>query len=173
MLAMLIPLQFSSFDLNHGANIVKGYALAIGVAFAMWIVWTWWRRKLKADLLEQQVRAKQAFARFTHQMMQQPELAVPVAADGGPQRARYQKYMELLLTTTDEILLLDPSPDWRAMLGRQLAPHAEFLASPAFRDGLQGVLSPEARMLVDKALAPGSANGPGSDNVRPLRVSKV
>ena len=99
MLAMLASLPFSSFDLNHGANIVKGYALAIGVAFAMWIVWTWWRRKLKADAIEAQVRARQAFARFTHQMMLQPEVATPVAADASSQRARYQKYMELLLTT--------------------------------------------------------------------------
>ena len=168
----------SSFDLNHMANIVKGYALAIGVVFAMWIVWTWWRRKLAVDRLEAQVRAKQAFARFTHQVMAVPELAIPVPADGGPQRARYQKYMELLVTTADEIVLLDPSPQWRAALVRQLAPHVEYLTSPGFRDGLYGILSADARALVDKVVAPdapaaGPSAGPSVANVRQLRTGKA
>jgi len=170
MLSMLFTFPFSSFDLNHGANIVKGYALAIGVIFAIWIGYTWWRRKLAADRVEAQVRAKQAFARFTHQVMQQPELAAPVPADGGVHRARYQKYVELLLTTADEILLLDPSPEWRAALSRQIGPHLEFLASPAFRDGLQGILCSETRDLVDKVLA---AAGAPVSNVRPLRAGKA
>ena len=172
MLTMLI----SSFDLNHVANIVKGYALAIGVVFAMWIVWTWWRRKLAVDRLEAQVRAKQAFARFTHQVMAVPELAMPVPADGGAPRARYQKYMELLLITADEIMLLDPSPEWRSALGKQLLPHGEYLSSQSFRDGLYGILSSEARALVDKSVAPVVVAGPppASDlaNVRPLRAGK-
>ena len=168
--------MISSFDLNHMANIVKGYALAIGVVFAMWIVWTWWRRKLAVDRLEGQVRAKQAFARFTNQMMAMPELAAPVPADAGAPRARYQKYMELLVTTADEILLLDPSPQWRAALGRQLAPHVESLARPGFRDGVYGILSEDARALVDKIVTPAPAAGPvpaGGANVRQLRTGKV
>ena len=168
----MTTMLLSSFDLNHGANIVKGYALAFGVVFAVAIVWAWWRRKLKADRLEAQVRAKQAFVRFTHQVMSVPELAVPVAVDGGAARARYQKYMELLVTTADEILLLDPSPQWRAALGRQLAPHVEYLASAGFRDGLYGILSGDARALVDQLLAP--ALGPASGgNVRQLRTGKA
>lgn len=168
---MLTILQISSFDLNHGANIVKGYALAFGVAFAVWFVWMWWRRKLKADALEAQVRAKQAFARFTHQVMLQPEIASPVAADASAQRARYQKYVELLVTTADEILLLNPVPQWRAALMRQLAPHGEYLASTAFRDGLLGVLSTETRDLIDRVIAPASGTAQG-DNVRPLRTGQ-
>ena len=178
MTTMLVPnaLLISSFDLNHAANIVKGYALAIGVVFAMWIVWTWWARKLKVDKLEAQVRAKQAFARFTHQGMAAPELSIPVAADGGPARARYQKYMELLLTTADEIVMLDPSPQWRAVLGRQLAPHVEYLGSAGFREGLYTILSADARDLVDKVVAPTPAAGPApasAANVRQLRSGQV
>lgn len=170
MLSMLFTFPFSSFDLNHGANIVKGYALAAGVIFAIWIGYTWWRRKLAADRIEVQVRAKQAFARFTHQVMQQPELAAPVPADAGVNRARYQKYVELLLTTADEILLLDPSQEWRAALGRQLSPHVEIMASPALREGLYGILSKETQELVEKTLV--AAGGTGS-NVRPLRAGKA
>ena len=166
MLAMLA----SSWELNHLANIVKGYAIAFGVAFAMLVVWSWWRRKLASDRLEQRVRAKQAFSRLTHQVMSQPEVALPVPAEAGVARVRYQRYVELLATTADEILLLDPAPEWRAALGRQLAPHAEVLSGAAFREGLYGILSPETRRLID-GVSQGQAGGLA--NVRPLRTGKA
>jgi hypothetical protein len=143
-------LLVSSFELNQAANTVKGYALAVGIVFGIWVVWMWWRHKLAVDRVERQIRAKQAFARFVQQVLCSPELALAV---GGMPCGQAPKYMQLLLTTIDEILLLDPTPEWRATLRRQLDPHADYLANTAFLDGVYGTLSSESKALVDMAMA--------------------
>jgi len=29
-------------SIGHFANVVKGYAIAVGVAFGIWLAWRWW-----------------------------------------------------------------------------------------------------------------------------------
>ena len=146
----------SAIDLNRSADAVKGIANIVGLVLVVVTVWAWRARHAKADIVTRQVRARQAFARFTHEVMLQPDISTPATA-GGVASARYRQFMQLLLTTIDEILSLDPRPEWRSALRRQLAPHGEYLASPGFRDGLFGALSTETRELIRSVTA---ANSP-------------
>jgi hypothetical protein len=122
-------------SLNHIANTVKGYALAIGVAFAIWLAWQWWRSRQADMSSERAVRARETWARHQTLMLQMPELAEPMLGSlSSPiEVARYRIFVAALLATGDQILALEPSDQWRATLGRHLAPHASYLGSNEFR----------------------------------------
>ena len=97
------------------ANVIKGYALAIGVAFAITMIMFWWQRSQRAQRANREAQAKRVYATYLLQAMQNPELARPAPADSskGRQRAQYQWFVGYLLTICEEILLIDPTPAWR------------------------------------------------------------
>lgn len=140
-------------EVGHWANVVKGYALAIGVAFGMYLAARWWIYKVNQDLADRAARARQAYAAFLQRAMEQPELARPAGVDGAKARAQYPWFVGLLLTTAEQILLLDPAPHWRETIRRQLVPHRDYLATAAFRDGPGRALSAGLAGLVDEAVA--------------------
>lgn len=153
------------------ANMVKGYALAIGVAFAIWIVLRWWRRSQEAARVNRAAQAKRVYANYLLQAMQHPELARPGPEDAAKSRTRaqYQWFVGYLLTTAEEILLVDANATWRETIVRQLAPHREFLGQPAFRDGPYRSLSADLKGLVDDAVVHGSGAPGEPSNVRSIR----
>ena len=121
--------------LNQTANIVKGFALAIGVAVAIAFVWMWWAHRVRERRLEISSRAKNIYAAHLRTTMQLPELAEPHlgAFDSAVELVRYKQFVANLLATADEILLTEPTAQWRATLARALAPHMSYLSSQEFR----------------------------------------
>lgn len=137
-------------SINHIANIVKGYAIAVGVAFAIWIVWQWWRTRSKEMAADRAARAKSVWARHLALALQHPELAEPMlgSLSSAAEVARYRTFVASLLAAADEILALEPTDGWRATLSRQLAPHRSYLGSAEFRNGPSNDCSAEVRALV-------------------------
>ena len=137
-------------SINHIANIVKGYAIAIGVVFAIWIVWQWWRTRQREMVADRAARAKAVWARHLGLALQHPELAEPMLGSltSPAEVARYRTFVASLLASADEILTLEPSDEWRATLGRQLATHASYLSSAEFRNGPLRDCSPDVRGLL-------------------------
>ena len=144
----LIPLAPGS--LNHVANIVKGYALALGVAFAIWFVWQWWRARQRETIEERALRAKAVHARHLGLALQHPELAQPMlgSLSSAIEVARYRTFVAGLLAAADEILSLDPAAGWRDTLVRHFGPHRSYLASAEFRDSTFRDCSVELRQLL-------------------------
>ena len=147
LLAMMTP-----GSIGNIANIVKGYALAIGVAFGMWIVWMWWQHARRMARMTQEAQAKAIYGRYLELAIQHPELAQPLSAASGDagQRSRYEWFVGYLLNVADQILLIDPSPTWKATLSSHLALHKDVLSLPAFRDGPYQQLSPALKAIVDR-----------------------
>lgn len=137
-------------SINHVANIVKGYAIAIGVVFAIWIVWQWWRSRQREMVADRAARAKAVWTRHLTLALQHPELAEPMLGSltSPAEVARYRMFVGSLLSSADEILALEPTDDWRATLGRHLAAHASYLSSAEFRSGPVRDCSPEVRGLL-------------------------
>lgn len=146
LLAMMAP-----GSIGHIANIVKGYALAIGVVFGMWMIWMWWQHVRQVGRVANEAQAKAIYGRYLELAIQNPQLAQPApsASADAPARARYDWFIGYLLNVADQILLVDPSPAWRATLGYHLALHKDVLGLPAFRDGPYQQLSPALRALID------------------------
>lgn len=146
LLAMMTP-----GSIGNIANIVKGYALAIGVVFGMWMVWMWWRHVRRVSRIANEAQAKAIYGRYLELAVQHADLAQPRPSDSAdvPERARYEWFVGYLLNVADQILLVDPSPAWRATLGYHLSLHKDVLNLPAFRDGPYQQLSPALRALVD------------------------
>ena len=136
--------------LNQTANIAKGFALAIGVVVAIGFVWMWWASRLREQRMTLAARAKSLYAAHLRTAIKYPELAEPALGgmDNPAEIVRYKQYVANLLATADEILLIEPSPAWRQTLGRQLAPHASFLASEEFRGAGLADCTAEVRQLV-------------------------
>ena len=137
-------------SVNHLANIVKGYAIAIGVAFAIWFVWQWWQTRQREVAADLSARAKGIWARHLALALQHPELAEPMlgSLSSPAEVARYATFVAGLLASADEIMALEPTDNWRATLGRHLAVHRSYLASPEFRAGAFNDCSPHVRKLV-------------------------
>jgi hypothetical protein len=158
------------------ANMLKGYALALGVAVAIGFVWAWWVHRQREHAEERSARSRAAFQRHLHQALLHPELAEPVL--GGPaEMVRYKLFVANLLAIADEILILSPTAAWRETLMRQLVPHRSLLVSREFRDSTYRDCTPEVRALIDR-LAEGSASArvmtypdPASRGVETLRQS--
>ncbi len=131
------------------ANMLKGYALAIGVAVAIGFVWAWWVHRQREQAEERGAKSRAAFGRHLHLALLHPELAEPVL--GGPaEMVRYKLFVANLLAIADEILILAPTAAWRETLMRQLAPHRSLLVSREFRDGTYRDCTPEVRALIDR-----------------------
>ena len=146
--------------LNQTANIIKGFAIAIGIAIAIGFVWMWWAHRVRERRTELGARAKAIHATYLRTAMQHPELAEPlVGALSSPiEVVRYKQFVASLLASADEILLIEPSPAWRATLTRALAPHRSYLASDEFRAGAMHDCSAEVAALVKRVVA-GEAQG--------------
>lgn len=153
MEVLFVPLAPGS--LNHIANIVKGYALALGVAFAIWFVWQWWRTRQREAVEERALRARAVHSRHLALALQHPELAEPMlgSLSSAVEVARYRTFVAGLLAASDEILALDPAPVWRETLVRHLGPHRSYLASAEFREATLRDCSEELRRLVERVAA--------------------
>ena len=137
------------------ANIVKGYALAFGVAFAVWFGGQWWRSRLRERAQELAGRARSVQADLLRLAVANPELAEPMLGGltGPMEIARYKSFVAALLNGADQILLLDDSSQWPDVLARQLAPHRSYLASEEFR-ALSGTqCSPALRAVIDRVVS--------------------
>jgi len=164
----------TDMTLYQFANMVKGFAIAVGVAAAIVMAAKWWQRSQRAARVTREAHAKRVYATYLLQAMQHPELARPSGEEAAKSRARtqYQWFLGFLLTTAEEILLVDPSDTWRETIARQLAAHREFLASAAFREGPYRGLSSELKGLVDDAIVHGGEGPTKSSNVRPLHANR-
>lgn len=150
---LLVPLAPGSF--GHVANIVKGYALALGVAFGVWFVWQWWRTRQREFAEERALRAKAVHGRHLALALQHPELAEPMlgSLSSAIEVSRYRTFVASLLSAADEILALDPAPAWRDTVVRHLSAHRSYLASDEFRNGAVKDCSIELRRLVERVAA--------------------
>lgn len=136
------------------ANIVKGYAIAIGVAFAIWFAWRWWRTRGGEQAAERKTRALAIWGRHQQLALQHPDLA-----DGriGPQSTsaevtRYRAFVASLLMSAAEILAIEPTDGWRTTIVDALGPHASYLSSPDFRAGSAMKASDEVSALVESVI---------------------
>lgn len=140
------------------ANALKGYMLALGVAFGIYMIVLWWRSSQSARRRDNEAKARDVYAAFLLKSLELQELARPGATDARA-RAQYPVFVAYLATVADEILLLCPTPAWQQALRGQLAPHRGYLSSPAFRDGTYAGLTPELRRLIDGLGNDGSVAG--------------
>jgi hypothetical protein len=145
---------FQDLTLYQFSNMVKGFALALGVLVAVVVALAWWRRSAAASQIAAQAQAQRVYANYLLQAMQHPDLARPRPEELGKPRvkAQYHWFVGYLLSTAEEILLVDATPTWRETIVRQLAPHRAYLCQPAFRDGPYRNLSSELKGLVDDAI---------------------
>lgn len=144
-------------DLNHTANTIKGFAIAIGVAFAIWVVYQLSQSKMREVAEERAQKAKAVYSAYLARALKYPELAEPmIGSQSSPAEvARYRIYVLAMLATADEILALEPSEAWRSTLTRQLVAHRSFLASGEFQAGAMADCSAETRTLVQSVIAAG------------------
>jgi hypothetical protein len=141
-------------SINHVANIVKGYAIAIGVVFAIWIVWQWWAARNRELVVDRAARAKGVWARHLALALQHPELAEPMLGSlaSAAEAARYRTFVASLLAAADEILGLEPTDAWRMTLARHFAAHRSYLSSAEFRDAGLADCSDAVRALVGRVV---------------------
>jgi arginine exporter protein ArgO len=141
-------------SINHVANIVKGYAIAVGVVFAIWIVWQWWKARNRELAADRAARAKGVWARHLALALQNPELAEPMlgSLSSAAEVARYRTFVASLLAAADEILSLESTDAWRATLARHLAAHRSYLASTDFRDAGLADCSETVRGLIGRVV---------------------
>lgn len=132
----ILAVMLAPGSVNHIANIVKGYAIAIGVVFAIWIVWQWWKTRNREMAADRAARAKGVWARYLALALQHPELAEPMSGSlsSAAEVARYRTFVASLLAAADEILSLEATQAWHTTLTRHLAAHRSYLASGEFRD---------------------------------------
>ncbi|MGE0700799.1 MAG: hypothetical protein AB7O57_16995 [Hyphomicrobiaceae bacterium] len=144
-------------SINHIANIVKGYAIAVGVVFAIWIVWRWWQTRTTEMAADRAARAKSVWSRQLAQAIAHPHLADP--SSGGIttplEVTQYRSFVGGLLASADEILHLEPTEAWRATLARHLAVHRAYLGSAEFRDTTLADCSAALREVIGKVIATG------------------
>ena len=143
--------------LNQTANIVKGFALAIGVVVAIGFVWMWWANRVREQRTTLAARAKSIYAGHLQAAIKHPELAEPLLGglDNPVELVRYKQFVANLLATADEILLIEPAPAWRQTLSRQLTPHASYLTSEEFRTTGLADCTPEVVRLIEQLRAHG------------------
>ncbi len=153
---MTVPTVFlAPGDLNHIANIVKGYAIAIGIVIAITFVWMWWKHRARERQVELSTRARAVYAAALRSGVQHPELAEPMLGviASGAEFVRYKLYVASLLAAADEILLLDPSPEWKATIARLLTPHRSYLGSDEFRQGALADCTPALRQVLGSVIS--------------------
>ncbi len=148
-------------SLNHTANIIKGFAIAIGIAIAIGFVWMWWAARRRERQMELGTRAKAAYAGYMTTAMQYPELAEPLLGGiaGPAEVVRYRHFIARFLAMADEVLLLEPTPQWRETLGRHLVGHKSYLASDEFRSGSLKDCSDEVKAVIERVTASPARDG--------------
>ncbi|MFM9941939.1 MAG: hypothetical protein ACKVP7_20850 [Hyphomicrobiaceae bacterium] len=149
LLAVLAP-----GSLNHTANIIKGFAIAIGIAIAIGFVWMWWAHRVRERRQELSARARSVYATALRTGIQHPELAEPMLGviSSPADIVRYKHFVASQLATADEILALDPSASWRAVLVRHLTPHKSYLASEEFRLGVLPTSTTEVQGVIKQVV---------------------
>lgn len=137
-------------SVNHVANIVKGYAIAIGIVIAVGFVWMWWKHRQAERTLELSLRAKAVWSAWLRTAMAHPELADPGlgAIGDAAGMARYRTFVAALLAAADEILMLEPTQVWRETIARQMSLHASYLASGDVRTAVLAESTAEVRAIV-------------------------
>lgn len=152
MLMQTFAVPLASMSAGHIANIVKGYAIAGGVAFGIWFVWQWWRKRLDEIVVERAARARAAWRQHLDLALRHPELAEPLlGAQPTPlEAARYRRFVASLLATADKILTIEPTEGWRETLARSLRAHGDYFKSAEFREGDYRDCSEDVRALVDR-----------------------
>lgn len=145
-------------SLNHTANIIKGFAIAIGIVVAIGFVWTWWAARQRERRQENASRARAAWADWLRLAVAHPEMAEPSTAAfaGAADVVRYKSFVESLLATAEHVLLLDRAPAWQDTIRRHLAPHRAWLASAEFQATTLGACSPAVAALVAEAVGAGA-----------------
>lgn len=141
-------------SLNHTANIIKGFAIAIGIAIAIGFVWMWWAARQRERRLEMTARARASYAGFLRAAIRHPEMSEPMLGviNSQIEIVRYKQFVAGLIAMAEEVLLFDPSPQWRNTLARQLLPHRSYLASEEFRASSLPECSAEVRALVNRVI---------------------
>lgn len=134
------------------ANALKGYMLALGVAFGIYMIVLWWRSSQAARRRDNEAKARSVYAAYLLKAMELQDFVSPASPDPRA-RVRYPTFVTYLATVADEILLLCPTPEWEAVVLAELKPHAVYLASPAFRHTVHAGLTPQLRQLIDAAVA--------------------
>ncbi|MEZ5856324.1 MAG: hypothetical protein R3D67_16805 [Hyphomicrobiaceae bacterium] len=147
----LLTVMLAPGSINHVANIVKGYAIAIGVVFGIYMVWQWWQTRVREAIIDRTARARSVWARHLGLALQNPTLAQPnMSRLSESDVPRYRVFVASQLASADEILALDPSDQWRDTLLRHLVPHKDYLASEDFRQTTLKDCSAETRSVLDR-----------------------
>ena len=133
----MLTIVLTPGSLNHIANIVKGYAIAIGIVIAIGFVWMWWTHRQRERRQELAVRANSVWGNWLRLAISHPELAEPSPGVLNPavDVVRYRAFVATLLATSNEVLLLRDEPTWCGTIFRGLEPHRAYLSSPEFRAG--------------------------------------
>jgi len=133
------------------ANALKGYMLALGVAFGIFMIVMWWRSTQSVRRQERESKARGIYSAYLLKSMELQDLARPAPADPSQPRlrAQYPTFVSYLVTVADEILLLCPTAEWEQTLRGHLVPHRALLASQGFRKATFATLTPELRRLID------------------------
>lgn len=133
--------------IKHVASIVKGYALAIGVAYAIWYVWRWRRQTRAWRLNDQQAKAQNLWSAYLKTKLD--FFQQPIDAE---ETQRGIDFVAYLLSVGNEILLINPNNDWRATLRDELGCYKPILKSDTFDRHLKDRYSPELSTLIEEAI---------------------
>ncbi|HET6321806.1 MAG TPA: hypothetical protein VFF87_07120 [Hyphomicrobium sp.] len=127
------------------ANALKGYALALGIAFAVVMIVLWWRRSQQAQTIDRKVQALRAYTGYLLNVNEKADLRRRAEIGRQEEQDTHHDWLlSYLLSTCNEVLLLDPTPEWHKVLRRQLEPHREALA--------EGIPLKDAPLLSDATL---------------------
>jgi len=135
-------------SLNHTANNIKGFAIAIGIAIAVGFVWMWWVHRQRERNQELGSRAYAVWDGWLRLALAHPDLADPGRAGGAVDSVRYETFLATLLVTADQVLLFEDSARWRATIARHLEPHRARLASEEFKATTLKECSPALQRLI-------------------------
>lgn len=134
------------------ANALKGYMLALGVAFGIVMIVLWWRASRAALRRDNEAKARGILAAYLLRSVELGEIArPPPAAEARAVRdTRYSTFVCYLVTVADQILILCLTASWEERLRPHLAPHRALLASAEFRATIGSGLTPGLRRLIDE-----------------------
>ena len=137
---------------GHIANIVKGYAIAIGVAFAIWFLWRWWHTGEREVALARSTRARRIWSRHLAFELRHPDVVGLVDGDelAGSDAIRYRTFISMMLLAAEEILVLEPTDAWRMTLAAHFARHRAYLTSAAFCSEILPRLSRPVGELIER-----------------------
>ena len=136
--------------IGHIANIAKGYAIAIGVGYAIWYFRKLRLRTVAWREVDHQAKAQNLWSTFLRTKLDFAEQnGHPTASE---QQERDIDFVAYLLSVGDEILIIDPTDKWRATLREELARHKPILTDDKFKNRLTDQHSPELNALIEAAI---------------------